>query len=91
MHEAISPNNLTAIDLPDALVSQADPEGGPAWAEASNDITADPRFIWRARPWRNYDPLRIHLLNFIERHLIISVDQDLGAELSKILHQVVGE
>ena len=66
VHQSIGPNNLTAVDLSDALMTQADAQRWAAWSEAGDDIAADARFVWGAGTGRNHDALRIHPLDFIE-------------------------
>lgn len=91
MHESIGADDLTAVDLPDALMAEADSQRGPAWPEAGYHIAADSGFVRRAGSRGNHYSLRIHLLDLIEGHLVIPVHGNLCPEFAKILYQVVGE
>ena len=91
MHETIGSHYLTTINLTDALMAKTDAQCGSGWSEARDHITADAGFIRRAGSWRNDDPLRVHRLDFIERHFIISVNDNVCPKFAKILNEVIGE
>ena len=60
-------------------------------AQATEQVDADSRILWRAGARGNNDPLGMHSSDFFDRNLIIPAYDDVLPQLAQILHQVVGK
>jgi len=50
VHQALGPHHLSAKNFADALVPEADSEQRPARSQALDQLRADSRVLWTARP-----------------------------------------
>src|SRR5438105_15879866 len=91
MHETGSADDISAIGLCDALMTETDAQDWNLGPESQDDFFADSRFAWRARAGRNADVLRRLVCNFIQRDFIVSFDQKFTSKLAEILREIVGE
>src|SRR5436305_12400942 len=83
--------NVSAVDLPNGLVPQADTQDGNACPEAFNDPARQTCFVGCTWPWRYDDGSGLHGLNFIEGHLVVTTYLNLGSQFRQVLIQVVGK
>ena len=91
MHESGSADHLSAVRFGDALMSETDAQDRNLGPESQDDFFADARFARRARSGRNADVLRRQVCNFIQRDLVVSLDEKFTSKLAEILHEIVGE
>ena len=91
MHDLARPYHVTAKRLADGLMAQAYAQDRQLAGEIADGFKRDARFGRRARAWRNHDTLRIQGGNFGDGQFIVAHDLDLGTELAKVLHNVVGK
>ena len=91
MHKAAGTDDLAAINLSDALVSEADAENRDSAAEVHNRIAADPCFGRSARAGRDANLFRSERLDFPDSDFVIAFDEKFGAEFAEVLDEVVGE
>src|SRR5450756_1058447 len=80
------------VHLADGLVPEADAEHRQALgAEARDGVHADPRLVRCAGAGRDDEMRRLRRGDLVQRHAVVALHGDLGAELAQVLHQVVGE
>src|SRR5271165_1467091 len=91
MHDAVSSDYLSPIDLTDALMPKTNAQHGDPRPKMTNKIVADPSLIRCSRSRRNADFLGAQLLNLIDGCPVIPPHHQFRAEFAKILNQVVGE
>src|SRR5215211_7465862 len=81
-----------AVSNTDRLQTQADAEDRQTAGPGLDDLHADAGFLRRTWSWREQYPVKAGGKPWIaESRVIVSPDIDVGANLSKILHQVVNE
>src|SRR4030042_4749365 len=80
-----------AIDMADALVSQADTEDGDFAAEVKYYIVGNASLQWCTWSRRNDYVTGSQFLDFSYSYLVVAIDQRLPAQLAQILSQVVNE
>ena len=91
MHEPICPHDVAAEDMPDALMTEADAEGGNAGSKLLDHRTTDARLLGCAGTGGNADVIRLLFSDLFKRDLVISVDLHLRAHLAEVLDEVVGK
>ena len=74
VHHAVVDDDVAAEDMADALVPQADAEGGDLRSEGADDFIGQPGFARRARPRRYQDPLRRERADLLDRNAVVAVD-----------------
>src|SRR5690606_20505404 len=91
VHHLPGTHHPAAEWLADALVAEADAEQRNPAGKMADGGDRDTRVIGRAGPWRDDDLLRRQRLDLREGELIVAVHPHVGAQLTEILHHVVGE
>src|SRR5690554_5115291 len=91
VHDTPGADNFTAEYLPNGLVPEADAENGNLAGKVADGLHGNPRFIWCAGAWRDYQPLRVKCFDLLHGDFVIAVHLYIGAQFRKILHHVVGE
>src|SRR6266540_530400 len=86
-----APPRTGSAGLADALVAEADAEDRQLAGEALDRLDADAGLFRRTRPGRDDDALRRHLVDILDRDLVVAKHLDLGAQLAQVLVEVVGE
>src|SRR3972149_5312986 len=89
VHDLAGAGDGTAERLADRLVAEADAEDGELAREVLDEGHADAGLFRRAGPGGDDDPLRRHLLDLLQRHLVVPHDQYLRAPLGEVLVEVV--
>src|SRR2546426_5759575 len=84
-------NNLPSERLPDGLVAEADAQQGHAPRKLFDDLQANSSLGGGLRAGRYDDALRPQPLDLFGIGLVVAPHLDLGAQLTQILDQVVGE
>lgn len=72
-------------------MAEADAQDWNFSCEVANRIATDTSFLRVARPWRDAEQMGLKRCDFFERGFIIFNNANCGAELSKILNEVIGE
>src|SRR4029077_18386294 len=80
---------LTAEDLADALVAEADPEDRDLAAQRPNGVVGDTGVLGSPGPRRDDDA--VELCELVDRDLVVAEHGWLFAELGHVLNEVVGE
>ena len=92
VHRGAGAAHHAAVDLADRLVAEADAEHRQArGAEVGDRVHADAGLVGRAGAGRDDEVRRPRGGDLVERHVVVALDRDLGAELAQVLHEVVGE
>lgn len=91
MHEPVSTDHFTSVDLANALVPEAYTEDGHFLSEFLNDRATDPRVAGSAGPGRDADSGWRLVPDFVEGDLVVAMDLHFHTQLSEVLNQVVGE
>lgn len=91
VHEPVRTYDLTAVDLADTLVPEANPENGHFLSEFLNDRTTDPRFGRSAGPGGDADSGGRFFPDLFKSDLVVAMDLHFHTQFSKVLNQVVGE
>ncbi len=91
MHDRRRAHDLATKRRADRLVTQTDPENWYARGKTLDGVARDPGFPRCARARRDDDFFRLERFDFVERNLVVKIDSDVGAKLSQIMIQVVGE
>src|SRR5579883_1757784 len=89
MHRRGRANDPSAVDLTDSLVAQADAQQGDTGSEMPDDCAGEAGLVGCARARRDHDTLRLHLLNSLQRYLIVATHLNLRAQFSKVLVEIV--
>ncbi len=91
VHQAIRPHHFPAVNLAQALVSQAYAQHRHFAGEMRDHRIADARFVRCAGPGRNADMIRLKRRDLFHAQLIIAFHHRVFPQLPKILDQVVGK
>src|SRR6266446_1844643 len=91
MHQVLRADNLSAEGGADCLMSQAHSEQRYFAGEVADQIDTDASLLWSAGAGRNHDPLGTQGSDFTNTYSVVAADLDFGAQLSKVLDEVVGE
>jgi hypothetical protein len=91
VHQSCGMNDFSAKGLPDALVAQADTEDRQLAGKAPDQRHRNAGLVGRARPRGNDDSRGMQSLDLFQRDFVIAENADLLAQLTQVLHQVVGE
>ena len=91
VHEPLRANDVAAKCSTNRLVAQADTEDRHTSGELADRLDGDPGFFWRARTWRNDDPVWPEVFNLLQGDLVVPIHAHIFTQLTQILHQVVGE
>ena len=91
VHEARSADDVAAVNLPNALVAEADTEDRNFSAEMPNHIATDPRIGGRAGPGGNDYFFGSELLDVGNGNLVVALHKELRTQFAKVLNEVVGE
>ena len=91
MHEPTSAHDITPEDMADALVTEADAQDWNALTKGADHITADARFLWSTRAWRDTNMVGPLFSDLFQGNLIVAMDLHLRAHLAKVLDEVVGK
>src|SRR6185312_1391270 len=91
MHEITGPDYIPSEGCAQSLMAKAHTQNRKAAAELAKQLDADARILRRAWAGRNEDTFRTQSLHFFHRDLIIAAHDNFRAQLTQILHQVVGE
>ncbi len=76
------------------LMPEADPENRHPplrLRKMLDQLHADARILRRTRPRRDQNPLRLQRLHLSRRQLIVAPNHHLRAQLTHVLHEVVGK
>src|SRR3954468_816865 len=88
MHHTTGAHDVATVRLTDRLVSEAHTQNGNVRTETLNEWDADSRLGWRARSWRDDDAIGSERCNIVQRNLIISAHDGIGAQLTNKLDQI---
>ncbi len=91
MHQALGADDVTTINLADALVAEADAEDGGGGSQGLDDGAGNSRFIGRAGSGGNADAAGLERLDLREIHRVVANDFHFRPQLAEVLHEVVGE
>src|SRR3954453_20045966 len=91
MHEIRGSDYLASEGGAQSLMSKAYAENWELPTELAEQLDADPRILRRAWAGRDANALRTHRCNFFYRNLIVAPHHNFSAQLTQVLHQVVGE
>ena len=91
MHEPASAHDISAKNVADTLMAEADTQDRDALTKGANHVTADARFLGRTRTWGDTDVIGPLFGDLFEGDLIIPMDLHLRAHLAKVLDEVVGK
>src|SRR5579859_5440648 len=91
MHWFWRSHNAAAVDLPNDLVPQADAQRRNARPKGGDDLAREPCLIRSAWSWRYDDAGRLHCLNFIQRHLVVTPNRYHSSQFGQVLIEVVGK
>ena len=91
VHEAAGADDLSAKDVADALVPEADAEEGHTRPEGADDLVGDPGFLRGTGTRGDADAFGLERFDLGEGDLVVAFDGDLSAQFAEVLHQVVGE
>jgi len=91
MHQVRCANDLAAHGLADGLVTEADAEQRRRRSEAVDQAQANPGFVRGTRPRRQHDGFRRHLLDLVERDLVVADHGRVGAQFAQEVDEIVGE
>src|ERR1700686_1580800 len=85
-------NHTPPEHLTDGLVTQTDPEQWDPAGERFDHFHRNTCFIRRTRPRRNKDSRRLErALDLFDGDFVVAAHFDLLAQLTEILHEVVGK
>src|SRR5690606_37337920 len=91
VEQARRADNLAAQRLPDRLMAQAYAQNRDAGLETVDHCQADARLIGRAGAGRQHDGLRRHGGDLLKRDLVVTLDDDIGAQFSEEVDEIVGK
>jgi hypothetical protein len=91
MHEPASAHDISAKNMADALMAEANTQDRNALTKGANHVTADASFLWRARAWGDTNVIGPLFSDLFQSDLIIPMDLHLRAHLAKVLDEVVGK
>ena len=93
VHEAPVAFDGSAPGVADALVAEADAEGGEFWAEVHEDIVGDAGFLGGAGAGGDEDVGGFEGFDFVDGGFVVAEDAHgaAGVELADALDEVVGE
>ena len=91
VHETSRADDRAAVDVADALVSQADAEDGEARADFQDDVVGDAGFLRRAGAGRDDDGFGLEGLDFGDGDFVVALDDGFRAKFAELLDKVVGE
>jgi hypothetical protein len=73
-------DNLTAIDIAYALVSQTDTENRDSPGKVADKVVGDTRFKGGARSWRDDNVRRVQALNLRQGYLVMAINYRFPAQ-----------
>ncbi len=73
VHDPVRPDDFAAENMPNTLVPQTHPQYRSGRSEPKNQIVADAGIQRGPRSGRDTDSFRMHLGNFIQSNLVVSV------------------
>jgi hypothetical protein len=91
MHEPASAHDISAKNMADALMAEANTQDRNALTKGANHVTADASFLWRAWAWGDTNVIGPLFSDLFQSDLIIPMDLHLRAHLAKVLDEVVGK
>jgi hypothetical protein len=91
VHDLAGADYIAAKGLADGLMAQAHAQNRQLAGEVLDDVNRDAGFGRGARAGRNDDALGVEGFDFGNGEFIVAHDFDLGAQLTKVLHNVVGK
>src|SRR5581483_7839473 len=91
MHEFRRANHLATECGTNRLMSQTHSQQRYLGGESPDQFNADSSLLWSARPRRQKNPVRTHPFHIRHRKSVIAPDYNFFAQLTQVLHQVVGK
>ena len=91
MHQARRADDIAAIHMAHALMTETDTQDRQMFTKRADDIATDAGLQRRAGTRGDADPLGFKFGNFFQRNFIIAANDHLSPQLAKILDEVVGE
>jgi hypothetical protein len=91
VHEAIRADYISAVHFGNALMTEADAQNRNVAAKAKNNVLADACFARRARARGNTNVPWSQRCDFINCDFIVAFDQNITAQLAKVLRKVLSE
>ena len=91
MHDVTGADHIAAKGLADGLMAQADTQNRQFAGEVLDHFDRDAGFGRGARTGGDHDALRVEGFDLGDGEFIVAHDFDLGAQLTKVLHNVVGK
>src|SRR3954467_9084345 len=91
VHETVGSHNTAAKRFSYGLVAQADAEQGYASRRGADEGNGDACFTWGTRTGRDHDGGRLQGQYLCHRQSVVAIDHRIGAQLTGVLDQVIGE
>src|SRR6476620_5158587 len=91
MHQLRGADDLPAERDADALMSEAYAKHRNGRTEFPDQLDRDAGVFRAARSRRDYDVIRAHRFDLVERDLVVAPDDRRRSKLAKILREVEGE
>ena len=88
MHHAVVHHDICAKGVTDALMAETNAEHGNFLAEGADHVVRQARLARRTRAGRHENAFGIEFADFIERDLIIAMDDEVHLHLAQILDEV---
>ena len=91
MHDLGCTNDVAPKCFADCLMPQAHTQNRRCFGKVADQAYADAGFVGSTRTGRNDDLLGMHVVNLLDRDLVVAAYFDVGAQLSDVLDQVIGK
>jgi len=91
VHHLAGMHDAPAKGLADGLMSQADTQDGDPAGEGLDHLHRNTRLVGGTGPGGDDDLVGLHLLDLSAGDFVIAKYPDFNSQLTKVLHQVVGE
>ena len=91
MHDVRCPNDVSPKGLADCLMPQTHTQNRRGSGEVADQFDADAGFVGSTRTGRNDDLLGMHVVNLLDRDLVVAAYFDVRTQLSDVLDQVIGK
>src|ERR1700724_217261 len=91
MHHLRGSTHLPAVGFAETLVAEANAERREGRAQLEEEILTDTCIGRCPGPGREHSRNGVQIRNLLERDLVVAVDNNLLAQLTQVLNEVVGE
>src|SRR5262245_56328143 len=91
VQDALGAHDLAAVDVAEALMSEAHAQHRHAAREALDHVVGHPGLARRLGSGRNDEPVGMLALQGVGRDLVVTIDARVAPQIAQRLHQVVGE